>query len=470
MIETALATLEALPGDGDKNVHRTDWDKLVASLPTDRVRDKARVIRTFFYPPQGKKSASAASSAGSTGPRRNGLLKGFSSDDYRRVCEYLVENPSTAFPNVSAILTLRKEEGSLLVHIMEHVVTWLNRAPSALYNGQRKNKPLLREDFLPTLAQLSSDPDAMSIELEQTVLDFSRTRLAELSQPAVKHFLAIMPKPAGIHDEKREAKEAAEYAERFVWPFWSGLLDAVFGVLGPSFQPWWTKFAVKDGPGVDKDVRSSFARTIGKTLGDMPEVAQNPALSSKGALDNLVGVLDGVVLRWAAKQCREGLRRQQDGGQPSESLWPVATTELVKAAEASYRQLVESQARHESHDETREERPPCRDTGQTPSSPLFTASPPPSHQGSGEDVASRPVDDGQGPGSSPDLIPGHASATPEITRVIITSRDRQHTETDKSRGTRRPLPSMSARSQSSEVPSSNPSWAAGVPAMARSRQ
>jgi hypothetical protein len=350
---------------------------------------------------------------------------------------------------------------------MEHVVTWLNRAPSALYNGQRRNKPLLREDFLPALVQLSPDPDAMSVELEQTVLDFTRKRLAELSQPAVKHFLEIMPKPAGTHDEKtskqREAKEAAEYAERFLWPFWTDLLNAVLDVVGPSFQPWWTKCAAKDGHGVGKDVRSSFAR-------NMPEVAQNPALSSKRALDNLVSVLDGVVLRWAAKQCREELQRQQNGGQSSESSWPAATAELVKAAEANYRQLVESQARHESHNGTQQQRPPSRDTGQAPSSPLFTGSPPLSHQGSGEDVPSRPVDEGRGPGLGLDLIQQHASATPQITRVIITSRDRQHTRTDKSRGTRRPLPSVSARSQGSEVPSSSPSWAAGVPALARSRQ
>lgn len=59
----------------------------------------------------------------------------------------------------------------------------------ALYNGQRKNKPLLQEDFPPALERLAADAEAKSTELEQKVLIFTRMRLAELSQTVVKQLL-----------------------------------------------------------------------------------------------------------------------------------------------------------------------------------------------------------------------------------------------------------------------------------------
>lgn len=473
-ISTVLETLKTLPGDGESKVQKADWDKLVANLPRDKDIDKTRIIRDFFYPPRGKKTKSASRSGGGTTSRRGELLVSLSNDEYKAVCDFLVEHPRTAFPDASAFFNIRKEEGGVMVQVMEHVVTWLNRRPKALYNFQRKNRPLLREDFIPELQRLTPDAEEASIQLEHKVLDFTRRRLSELLQPGPKQYLSAMPKAAaGDESAERErdrAKAAAAYAERFEWEVWMGLLNVVAEVVGPEFRPWWTMKVADEPSGHHDDEPSALTRNLCKHMERVPEVAQNPALRSKDAREELARALDGEVLKWAAKHCREGLRKQQDGVGGADT-WTTATMQLVRAAEAAFSQRVDSLTRRCRHDwqpgALQEEV-----ASPSPSSPLFVATPPDVDHDGDEDAQKATTHgdraDAKQPGPDPDRERCD-EGKPQTMCITVASRREGHRERENyERGTRTSLP-HAPPTQASDAGRRIPAWAQGVEAKSSSQ-
>ena len=113
-----IETLGKLPGDGaTHDIQAQDWKKLVDILPAGHSDVEASKIRKMFYP-----SAQDPDRSGLETCRRSGFLEALNGRDYRALYEFLIERPGFSFPNVHELLRTTKEDGLIIMEVMEHVV------------------------------------------------------------------------------------------------------------------------------------------------------------------------------------------------------------------------------------------------------------------------------------------------------------------------------------------------------------
>lgn len=364
-----LKTLDALPGNHHvNNIREADWNKLVKLLPENRSEDGPtdETIRRFFYIYKEKKPQVNSSYTGVTMHRQKGLIEAVPDQGYRDIWRFLVENKSEiSFADVSKLLKRGKSEGRILAKVLEHVVLWLNRRPTALYSRNKKNKPLPREDLATALVRLGALPggnaetaEKRSILLERKVLNFTRDRISELMQPGAKEYLDILPEiktdedpEEGIGETSRTVASDAAYAERFVWEFWIGLLRVVSDFVGPGFRPWWSVNAADPCPGDKGNTTSALTRYFCGYIGKVPEVVGNPALNSKEAAAELAEAIDEQVTMWAAKRCKMALSNHP-AFTGNTAAWTDETKQLVRLAAENYNKRVDLLTRSPSREPT----------------------------------------------------------------------------------------------------------------------
>lgn len=329
-LSRAVKTLWELPGNLTVHLEAlNDWNKLVAATGCQDVQHAVLELQKLFYPYA--RNDQVDISSGNTGRRPKFLAK-LSDEHYESLYQYLKGNPLGHFPDICKMLKTKKDDVKLMSQVLEHVVLWLNRNPIALYDNTRKNRPLLREDFVPYLEQhmpivreengeaFTETSEEASIRLEREVLDFARHRITELEQPGVSKCLEVFP------DE--HVDEDTVYAERFNWEFWRDLLQHVTKFLGGSFEPWWTSEASSRAP-------SSLTRHFCSFMTGVPEVASNPALNSTDAIYQLERIIDTAVVGWALSRTEEAIQGQTGN---FENHGSADVKSVVVAAAERYRQ------------------------------------------------------------------------------------------------------------------------------------
>ena len=326
--------------DAAKRLHAGDWQRLVTMRPEGHGNAPKSAMQQCFFPSREGKPRIG-------GHRPRGFLSAFTDEEYKDTYRFLVDNPSIFFPDVRALLRTSKEEGRMMIQVLTHVVIWLNPKPVAVFDRRRKNKKLLREDLVLELECLrpTAEPgvtapgsvdssEALSVQLEREVLDFTRQRIGELKTPVVGDFLEVMPDPA--------ADDHARYAGRFEWDFWVSLLALVKNFVGDEYQPWWTAKASKGKAAQVQAEPSNLARKLSILVKSVPEIAENPALRGEDAIERLAFGIDEFVVRWAMTQGQKAL----SGGMMS--LMPEKKN-LVAAATERYRKHIELLARQRRH-------------------------------------------------------------------------------------------------------------------------
>ncbi|KID94129.1 hypothetical protein MAJ_09910, partial [Metarhizium majus ARSEF 297] len=372
-----LKTLSALPGNHHvNNIREADWNKLTKLLPDNRDEDVPtdETIRRFFYMYKEKNPRVDSSQPIVTTHRQKGVLEAVPDQGYRDIYRFLVENKSeVSFTDVGKLLKTGKSDGRTMTRVMEHVMLWLNRCPTALYSRNKKNKPLLREDLATALEGMSAaaggdtgTADRRSILLERKVLEYTRNKMSELLQPGAREYLDILPEIIQTDDEPEEtigesstkktpaetaATSHAAYAERFVWEFWIGLLKVVSDFAGPGFRPWWRVNASKPRQGAKETTPSALTRYFCGYIGKVPEVVGNPALNSKEAAAELAEAIDEQVTAWAAKRCKMALSNHP-AFTGNTATWTDETKQLVELAAENYNRRVDLLTRLPSRDLT----------------------------------------------------------------------------------------------------------------------
>lgn len=231
---------------------------------------------------------------------------------------------------MQSLLRTSKEDGRVMVQVLSHVVAWLNPDPTRVHDKRDNNKPPLWKDLVPGLqacseeqirsgaGRLWTEGDAPSGAegaarlLQQEVLEFVRDNTAAFKGASTKQHLDRLPEAAG----------EPLYAQRFLdQTSWGRVLTIVRQYVGADFQPTW---ATSGSPGrafSDKPL-SDLTRAICAASRAAPEVACNPALSTRHALEAPGTLIDETVLRWAAQQCEQAPEKRSD---PAGRTWPAET-------------------------------------------------------------------------------------------------------------------------------------------------
>ncbi|MGH7963168.1 MAG: hypothetical protein ACRERD_15285 [Candidatus Binatia bacterium] len=248
-------------------------------------------------------------------------------------------------PDIEGLLRARKQEGKVMMRVMEHVVRWVNPEPREDVHNQDSNKPLLREDLKPALRQnaLRRDHDQTgvyrsssnelerqveedSIAVERLVLTSVRRNMEAFSTPAGQALLDAFPKTAG-----------RRYAERFRDEAWRAVLNAVQGIIFSSgFEPLWEGAAAADPSrvgekGEDRTV-SAITQSLTTLVAKIPEVQQCPELSSRDAACELQEAIDEAITRWVQK--RRGRRPKESVLEADEAGVSVVMTGQIPTTSA----------------------------------------------------------------------------------------------------------------------------------------
>ncbi|KAJ3539659.1 hypothetical protein NM208_g5402 [Fusarium decemcellulare] len=344
--EQALESLGGLPGECIDNLHASDWAKLAAALPKGYTSTD---VQKLFYPEQTEELQLPSQERHQSGETRHkGFLLELGDESFSQVYRHISDHP-TPFPDVKRLLKITKEEGRILTQVMIHVVAWVNSNPAIIIDRRQNNKPLIREDLKPALqkrkasAQRDETPDGMtaneddaaqleqeSIQLEQAVLDAVCNQMDLFKTPAIRPSLDIMP------DDDKDG-----YKERFRNEPWNTVLAKVEDVIGPLFSSALTPA----NPGlIYKDTHrekptSSITRAICELVNHIPEIAENPALHSHQAYQELGAYIDRAVLEWAVQRCRQQLKICNDDPDKAE---PDELRQTVDRARVRYEALLRS--------------------------------------------------------------------------------------------------------------------------------
>ena len=172
--------------------------------------------------------------------------------------------------------------------------------------------------------------------LQQEVLEFVRDNTAAFKGASTKQHLDRLPEAAGeplyalrmfdfayvFSGYSNSLATLSVYAQRFLaQTSWGRVLTIVRQYVGADFQPTW---ATSGSPGrafSDKPL-SDLTRAICAASRAAPEVACNPALSTRHALEAPGTLIDETVLRWAAQQCEQAPEKRSD---PAGRTWPAET-------------------------------------------------------------------------------------------------------------------------------------------------
>ncbi|KAF5230268.1 hypothetical protein FAUST_9889 [Fusarium austroamericanum] len=347
-----LDTINQIVKSSGHSIQMADWTKLASALGgTDSYTETT--VRELFYPPSSPSSHGISQPSsldalpeGDTSGRQPGLLSPADNAEYHAIYMAIARRSiKLRFPDIQSLLKIKKEDGAVMVRIMDHVVSWFNLQPVDIVDQHDSNKPLRRGDLV--VAFQSSISDACSrasireadwlkdrgymidgnggsggivdwlhehsIRLERRVLDHVRSNMASFKDASNQQAL----------DEMLE-DDLEQYAQRFTThPLWGGLLDVVKrNVIHELFPPEWHEIIASErvsGSSDNKDSPSSaqgdhqpprqlaaapITRAICQQLIKLPEVKENPALNSIKASSKLGALINETVLTWAVGQCR----------------------------------------------------------------------------------------------------------------------------------------------------------------------
>ncbi|KAF4459450.1 hypothetical protein FALBO_13802 [Fusarium albosuccineum] len=301
--EQVLKSLGDLPGECIDSLHASDWAKLAAALPKGYTSTD---VQKLFYPERTDELQLPSQERHQSGETHHkGFLLELSDESYSQVYRHILDRP-TPFPDVKRILRITKEEGRILMQVMTHVVAWVNSNPAIIIDKRQNSKPLIREDLKPALRlrRLGTNIDAtsdgmatkeddaaqveqVSMQLEQAVLDAVCNHMDLFKTPAIRPSLEIMPD----HDKDG-------YKERFRNEPWNTVLAKVEDVIGPLFS---SALTPANPEPIYKDTHrekptSSITRAICELVNHIPEIAENPALHSHQAYQELGACIDRAVL------------------------------------------------------------------------------------------------------------------------------------------------------------------------------
>lgn len=302
-------------GQGPSNPDSNSLGNAVAPVH-DRL---SKVQQLFYFKWNGRPTAPKL--------RTQGFLTTVEDEVYDKLYDLMLEDDDLIFPDIHGLLKTTKQEGKVMSLVVMHVGHWLNR--DLVKAGEREsNKPQLRMDFLPALRQAGRvETDEESIELQKLVLRHVKTNMAELTSKAIERYLHEFPTDDGT-----------AYTQRFRHECWRKLLSLVRAFVGPHFQHGALTIynaQISRGNDVeDHDSTSSIvlARGLCDHIKQLPEVSQNPALTSETA----TAALQSLLMKWAAQQCADALRREEA------EHWQPSQVEHVRAEEARHLALISS--------------------------------------------------------------------------------------------------------------------------------
>jgi hypothetical protein len=294
-----------LSDDDLQSVQPADWKALVG-LRSRSASD----VRELFYPGAPLEENSEVDGSLHRRPKFLGAL-----DDaaYFNACQAVLEFSDRRLPDIQTMLGTGRRDGKAVSQLMCHVVKWLNPSPTKVGDRENNKPPLWRDLMWPFNAGSSSskaETEGQAQELQRRIFDVVRDRVAELSD------LSTMPDTGGD----------SSYLERFDTPIWKDILVAVHSMVGPRFQGVMAKFNQQDPTTLSSRQESTLVSAISKTIRQIPEIKQNPALRSSKALDGIMAKISPIILAWASEQCTEALRVQKLGQAPP---WPPSVLKSV---------------------------------------------------------------------------------------------------------------------------------------------
>lgn len=294
MIEEAREWLLQLC-DGDiQSIRLSDWNALLG-LPSRSATD----VQSLFYldaPPNVVLEVDGGSY------RRSDFLGAFDDTAYYNAWQAVLAFPERRFPDIQAMLRTGRHDGKVMSQVMTHVVQWVNPAPAKV-GDRENNKPPLWRDLTGAFKHGSGGQGAaegQAQELQRRIFDVLRGRINEVSD------LSKMPDTDG-----------ESYLERFESSIWKDILVTVHGMVGPYFYGVMAKFNKEDPITLTSRQEPSLVSAIGKAIRKAPDIAQNPALRNKAAIEILMGKLSPLIIAWAFEQCTETLRIQELGRAPA---------------------------------------------------------------------------------------------------------------------------------------------------------
>ena len=313
--QTAIDTLHIFREQHHLEVQPSDWIRLT-QLPRSR---KGKDVQDLFFPGLGHEDEDDVSRL-----RARDFFADLDDAGYDRAYDVVLENPTLQFPDVHAFLKSSKSHGKVMKTVMTHVGQWLNRDAFRVAD-RAGEKPPLWKDLLPAVERRHPDDAASQcLELQRHVLTFVQERLADLTQIALEPFLEAYPDHVGH-----------TYIERFTHNVWRDLLVLVYDFCGPSFQHDALVHFNREAPtSISSHFTSTIARDLCQRLDIIPEIAQNPALQTQAAAQDLALHIQPIVLQWAIRQClRFFVTKPGEGIRDDEALL------TVHARLRQYRQL-----------------------------------------------------------------------------------------------------------------------------------
>lgn len=262
------------------DIQLADWNKL-AGLPRMRsVHD----VRGLFYP-----GLEPDVDPCSSGTRRRDFFPDVGDGAYLNLYRSVLSEPGRRFIDIQALLKTTKQEGKLMSIVMSHVGQWMNTEPEKV-SDRDNNKPALRKDLVPALRVRYGDKaDDESRVLQQAVLNHVRENAKDFNSNTLEHFL---------HEYPSGDDEA--YGARFKHEVWRNVLSIVTSFAGPTLQH---KYIISPGPEETQKISPpTIAQTALNLICQIPEVANDPALRSPTAAEQLLRMMQPVIARWISEQ------------------------------------------------------------------------------------------------------------------------------------------------------------------------
>lgn len=236
---------------------------------------------------------------------------------YLFIYEYLLDRDENEirFPDIQLLLRTGRHDTKVASQIITHVIQWINPSLPSNEKNDSGNRSLLWHDLVPAFS--SNNPEQAKAEargLQRHIFDIIRGRIAELTAPAMDCYLSQMP---NIGDG---------YLERFEHPVWRDILALVDSVASGRFKGPLAKFNTQGLGSLLVQPTSRLVPAFRTAICRIPEVACNPVL--RAAIDPLISDITPLIISWAMKQCKEGLRAQDLGKVPP---WPSSIRVTINA-------------------------------------------------------------------------------------------------------------------------------------------
>jgi hypothetical protein len=285
-----------IQGQFGVDVPLAEWNKL-ASLPQERsVHD----MQELFYPGLESEVEPHASDT-----RQRNFFPDLSNNVYFTLYQSMLSEPARQFLDIHALLKTTKQEGKLMSVVMSHVSQWVNQEPEKVLDRDN-NKPALRKDLIPALrAKYSDKANEKSRVLEQEILTNVRKNAKDFTSTTLEHYLHEYP-----------GTDSDAYGARFGHRVWRDVLSLVTSFVGPTLQHKYMAGLISaDTRNMDLPAIAQTARDL---IYEIPEIANNPALQSKTAAEQLLTIMQPVIAQWISTQCMELPDRYSDNRQPSQ--------------------------------------------------------------------------------------------------------------------------------------------------------